>query len=122
VTLLEAVAGLALMGSLVAGLLLTASALSRQRRVVERRLLAVEACDQLLSNWRAEDRPLLSNGTGPIGEDGLLTWSTRIMNHQSIGGQPVDVIRLEVSDGDQALVSVELLNEPQSKQKGVHAR
>jgi len=115
-TLVEVVAGLALLGSLLAGLLMTKSALGRQRAEAERRLAAVRCADELLSDWRANGESVPRHASGRAGPDDVFTWRTRPLRVERVADMRFDVVRLELSaDGvgsqrdDAVLASVDVL-------------
>jgi type II secretory pathway pseudopilin PulG len=111
-TLVEVVAGLALLGSVLVGLLLTRTALMRQRIAADERLAAVHACDQLLAQWRAEGREVPVSAWGLLGDDDRFRWSTHLAGTQRIEPLAVDVVQLDVAktgEERQPLASVELL-------------
>jgi type II secretory pathway pseudopilin PulG len=115
-TLVEVVAGLALLGSLLVGLLLAKAGLSRQRAEAGQRLEAIAAADALLAQWRSEGRPMLRHATGRTGLDGRFTWSTLLLRNERVAGMSIEVVRLELSGdgprGAKVLASAELLLAP----------
>jgi type II secretory pathway pseudopilin PulG len=114
-TLVEVVAGLALLGSLLVGLLLTRAALVRQRVEADRRLEAIRSADALLSQWRVTGKPVPRQASGRLGVDGQFVWRTRALRTERIAGNAFDVVRLELTgeaeDGRAAkvLASVDVL-------------
>lgn len=106
-TLVEVVAGLALLATLMASLLAVKTRVVHQAGLTERRAQAVAAADQLLSEWWRNPKtfPRASAGMLPSG----FGWRTRIVNNSpEVGGQ---VVRLEMFDGPDIAptVAVELL-------------
>lgn len=115
-TLIEVTFGLALLGSLMVGLLLARESLSRQGMRAARRIAAVEACDRLLSQWQLDTKGIPRRGTGPVGSDGKLQWTTRVRGVELVEHLTLEVVRLEVIDTGtkvpQTLASVEVLLPP----------
>jgi hypothetical protein len=119
-TLVEVVAGLALLGAVLVTLLQTKAALHRQRAEADRRIRAVDAADALLAGWHADGANVPHHGGGTAGADGAFHWTTRVVRRQRVEELTMDVVRLEVSGGDREvgvepdrgahlLASVELL-------------
>jgi type II secretory pathway pseudopilin PulG len=111
-TLVEVVAGLALLGTLLVSLLLTKAALARQRATADQRLAAVAACDHVLADLRATGRLVPRNGGGAT--DGGLRWRSEMLRHQEIQAVTVDVVRVVVTSehSDKPLAQVEIIQPP----------
>lgn len=97
ITLIEVVVALVLLASLVAGMVTAYSAHFRQASLAARRQEAIEAADQLLSQWYASSDPQVprnSQGvlTGPVG----FVWQTEIVHQNFVESVPVEVVRLRV--------------------------
>lgn len=95
-TLLETVAALALLASLLAGILAAKSAFVRQWSKANQRTAAVAAADKLLANWWLEPRLLPRSAEGEIAGSPSLLWRTRPISNagiEQLGGQAV---RLEI--------------------------
>ncbi|MDB5325528.1 MAG: hypothetical protein JWM57_1097 [Phycisphaerales bacterium] len=116
-TLVEVVAGLALLGTLLVLLLLTIASLTRQRMNAETRLAAVAACDHVLSEFHAAGRSLPRSGGGIAGKG--LRWQSLVLRRQQFQGMSVDVIRLWVTRelDDKSLAQVEILQAPPGAMK-----
>jgi type II secretory pathway pseudopilin PulG len=110
-TLVEVVAGLALLGSLLVGLLLARIAVSRQQTQADQRLEAVEGCDRLLSAWQASGQkvPHRSSGRTSDRANNDLRWSTRVLRTLTIETTAIEVVRLEITRGDKVLAHVDVL-------------
>jgi len=120
VTLVEVVAGLTLLASLGAAVVVAFGAHRRQLHLAQNRLIAAEAADQLLAMWYSADQPIPRDASGfvPVGNESWI-WRTRRINRpQRVGPVTAEIVRLEVlpsftSDGSQRpLASVELLVPP----------
>ena len=115
-TLVEVVAGLALLSTLLVAVLTTKARATRQWSHAQRKLEAVAAADRLVTNWWQDlDRfPRRAAGRVP-GQSGL-AWRTTPVAKPELAGLMVSVIRVEVLDesavGDarrSALASVEVV-------------
>lgn len=119
-TLVEVVAGLALLASLLVAVLLAKSAYARQSARAVRRIQAVAAADALLSAWHREPGVLPADGSGVVPGDGQFAWRTRVVPNADAEMMGARVVRLEVLDertggGDPVLASVEFLVSPESR-------
>lgn len=101
--LLEVVAGLVIMASLVAALLLAHARHARQWRAARAQREAAEAADALLSNWWLDRANLPREHTGTLGD--TLRWRTTVVSNDAARELGAAIVRLEVSDvrGDDAL-------------------
>src|SRR4051794_8506660 len=78
-TLVEVVAALALLGTLLAAVLVVRVRYARQSAAAERRLQAVAAADALLSAWHRDPRSLPRFGSGQVAGDAQLAWRTAVV-------------------------------------------
>ena len=109
-TLIEALAGLVVLGVLLVSITIARGRFLRQRAQAEQKIAAAAAVDQLLSNWMAgagSAIPLLSSGT----LDGLPnhTWRTRVLEKKP--DLNASIIRLEVTNqsSDIPILTLDLL-------------
>ena len=108
VTLVEALAGTALLGTLLAAILLANAGVRRQAMTADRRQEACRVADRLLDKWDATWPNLPCDTSGPVENEPLWNWrTTSIDNPQadSIGGQ---VLKVEVYKTDQPDVAVQV--------------
>ena len=100
-TLLEVLAGLALLATLVVALLTARGKVTRQYAGAERRLAAVRVADELLAEWWKEPKRFPRTDTGRAkgqrGERGF-AWRTRVVPSEAMEGLELEVVRLELSD------------------------
>ena len=113
-TLIEVVAGLALMGTLLAGMLTAKSRFTRQQVQSQRVLIAVEALDALLIEHWDEFQVMQRGWHGDF--DGLddMSWRASFVASGAASDWHCRVIRIEVLDQversrGESLASVELL-------------
>lgn len=113
-TLIEVIAGLALLSTLLVAILIAFRGHALQVRASQDRLAAIAHADRLLLGWTAEEQ------LPPVGARGLVTdeWSWRIAPAESAEAPwpGTRVVRLEIIDsgGDErphVLTAVELLVE-----------
>ncbi|MBM4033134.1 MAG: hypothetical protein FJ291_15310 [Planctomycetes bacterium] len=129
-TLVEAVAGVALAGSLVAGLVLAQARLLRQARRAELRLDACSVADRLLAGWWAERASFPRQGGGAVAGRPGWAWRTRTRESEVAAAFNADVVVLSLSapglaPGEPALeleVMVPREEEDESESGGPDAR
>jgi type II secretory pathway component PulJ len=97
-TLVEVVAGLALLSTLLVAVLTTKARATRQWSHAQRKLEAIAAADRLVTGWWQDlDRfPRRSAGRMP-GASGL-AWRTSPVAKPELSGLAVSVVRVEVFD------------------------
>ncbi len=118
-TLVEVIAGLALLGSVLVAMLVARAGYMRQTARANRRLQAVAAADALLTAWHREPATLHPGAGGTVAGDGRLAWRTSLVPSAEADGLGARVVRLEVLDERSAaspppvLATVEFLVEPE---------
>ena len=114
-TLVEVVAGLALLSTLLVAVLTTKARVTRQWSHAQRKLEAVAAADRLIAQWwpRRDEFPRQSSGR--VTADSGLLWRTTPLSNPPLNALRSSVIRLEILDGramragDSVLASVEVV-------------
>ncbi len=97
-TLIEVLAGLALIASVLVGLLVTRGSAAEQHSKAERRLLAIEAADRLLESWWQSPDNLPINETGDTEHKHPFQWRTSLESNPEAQRLNARVLRLEVTD------------------------
>ncbi len=113
-TLIEVVASLAILGSLLVAILQARGRSIQQWSAANRRIEAVAVADALLSQWWQKPEALPHQGTGQIAGDSRLAWRTRLMEEKSLEEFGLEKVRLEIMDQDakepnDPLVTVDLV-------------
>jgi hypothetical protein len=114
-TLVEVVAALAMLGTLLVAVLLARAGYVRQAAAADRRLQAVAAADALLAAWHRDPASLPRSGSGMVAGDGQFSWRTRAVANPDAAALGADTLRLEVLDDRAAgavLVGVEFVADP----------
>jgi len=113
-TLVEAACGMALLGSLLVGIILAGARLARQQGRAERRIEAAGIADALLAGWWAnrDEFPRADAGDIP-GRDGW-RWRTQVVVRDETSALDAEVVALEVfapqgAPEDAAAIRVEIL-------------
>lgn len=97
-TLVEVVAAITILGTVLVGVVLSKSRHTHQAALTQRQNVAVRATDGLIANWWA------SPGGVPVSESGVieaeipLTWTTRVVENKAIEDLGALVVRVEVRE------------------------
>jgi hypothetical protein len=119
-TLVEVVAGLALLSTLLVAVLTTKARVTRQWANAQRRLDATAAADRLLATWWQDVERFPRQSSGRVAGDGQLRWRTRPVRNDSVESLGASVVRLEVTGGsDEMLAAVEVVlsNDPPARRE-----
>ena len=106
-TLIEVVAGIALLATLLVSILVAHKKHAEQVRLAQKRLDAIEQLDQLLAEWSA------AGNWQPVGSAGDLAgfkWRVEAADSRVPDELGSEVIRVELFDDIRVLASVELLS------------
>jgi hypothetical protein len=96
-TLVEVVAGTAILGTLLVSVLVAAGRLQVQRASSQRHLAACRIADRLLTDWWPDRAKLPRAGGGTIEvEGGVWSWHTTVVANDAAEGLGGEVVRLEV--------------------------
>ena len=112
-TLIETLAGSALLGTLLVAILLAGARMKIQANSAELRLRACEIADELLETFWARKEGIPQGDSGGIeGHEGW-HWRTQLVENEESAKMDADVVALEVyapgSKGPSPTVSVEVL-------------
>ena len=118
-TLIEVVAAIAILGTILVGVVMSKSRHTRQLALAGRQMKAVRAADELISAWWAADRSVPINESGVANEDESLVWDTRVVENDPVGKLGARVVRVAIrpsrhmgpgpGGGEDALVTVDLV-------------
>jgi prepilin-type N-terminal cleavage/methylation domain-containing protein len=116
-TLIEVIAALVILGTLLVGIVLSRSRHSRQIALAERKMQAVRAADGLLTRWWSSPEGIPLGNSGQVESDPSLRWRTEVRPDPTLEKLDVRVVRLEIletrstgqAEGDEVLTRVELL-------------
>lgn len=101
-TLIEVVGALALLSTLLVGILLAFARHERQIRQSRRTIEVVDEVDKLLYMWMSQGGAVPRDASGTMPEDVNLVWRTETVSfaHRDVLG--IDVVRLEVTSKSDA--------------------
>jgi prepilin-type N-terminal cleavage/methylation domain-containing protein len=105
-TLVEVIAALGLLSSLMVGVLTALSSHKRMLSINELRLEAVDAADELLNKWTQLAGGIPAPARGKLPNHDLLEWDTKIVDKAYEPMWGIRVVRLEIRE---ATVSKKLL-------------
>ena len=113
-TLVEVIAGIALLGTLLAGLMLGFSAHVRQYKAARQRIQATEMLDRQLEQWYAEGSELPIDREGALSSEPPLTWRTSTVRSPQAVRLNAVIVRVEVRrpdrpDSSPPVIAMELL-------------
>ena len=117
-TLIEVLAGTALLAGILVGLLSVKARCARQWTQANRRLAAAAAADALLSRWWQEPATLPRSGEGPVDGNSELVWRTRLVPNAEVEALGASTVRLELNGAAEPsgeakpLVSVDVVVAP----------
>jgi prepilin-type N-terminal cleavage/methylation domain-containing protein len=95
-TLLEVLAALAILATLLAGLLLAKGKAMHQLGLAERRLKAVAAADALMEQWWEREALPKREASGDCPGEAELWWRIGVAGAKKDGSNPLNVVSLEV--------------------------
>ncbi len=95
-TLVEVLAGLALLASVLVGLLAAKAGYARQSERADLRLRAVTAADQLLAGWWQSPGGVPGSADGATPGDAGLRWRTRLVANAAVEEIGASNVRLEI--------------------------
>jgi prepilin-type N-terminal cleavage/methylation domain-containing protein len=95
-SLLEVLAALAILATLLAGLLIAKGRATRQEEIAQRRLRAVAAADALMEEWWLAGELPAIQASGQVADDPDLVWRTRVAS-SSGNSASFDLVRLEIT-------------------------
>lgn len=109
-TLIEVLASLALLGTLLVALVQARGDHLRQWTLAQRKLEAVDAAERLLEAWWADPATLPRSGSGTL--DGGWRWRTQVREAPALEHEALhaELVRLEVleAEGPKVLVTIDL--------------
>ena len=113
-SLIELIAAIAVLGTLLVGIVLAKARHTRQLARADRVHEAVLAADDLLATWWADGPGIPSNSRGPTPTDDTLQWTTRPVEHDALERLGARVIRVSIHDSSdttttEALFHVDLV-------------
>lgn len=101
-TLVEVVAAIAILGTVLVGVVLAKSRHTRQVVESKRMMAAIDAADDLILHWWTSPEGVPANGRGVTGKDGAFTWETNVVENVHLEQYGVSVVRVTVSHPEAA--------------------
>lgn len=102
-TLIEVVAAIAILGTLLVGVVLAKSRLTRQSGAALDTMHAVRLSDALLADWWSQPQGVPVSSAGVLSESDALRWQTRIVDNAGIATFGARVVRYEVFQDQEKL-------------------
>jgi type II secretory pathway pseudopilin PulG len=127
-TLIEVVAGLAILGTLLVAVLLAEARCRRQSAGARGRLAACRAAEAMLQQWWDDPRTFPRAGQGEVKGNEPFLWKTSVVENEQAERLGAQVVRLEVFQQDGSsmekpavTVDVVLPAQDEPKVRGLHA-
>lgn len=116
-TLIEVIAAIVILGTILVGVVLARARHTRQIRLSQRKAQAVRAADALLTEWWTRPEGIPVDQSGLAGPDDAFQWQTRLRGNrevEQIGGQVLQLVLRDADPGSASasegpLVRVELV-------------
>lgn len=110
-TLIEVVAGIAILGVILVGIVMARSRHIHQLAEVGRVRRAIELTDRMVEQWWITPQALPIDKTGSVPGDESLVWRTRVERHDVLDPMGARVVRVEVFEAQTTAVA-DALPEP----------
>ncbi len=120
-TLIEVVAAIAILGSVLTAVVVAKTRHTRQLALAERRAAAVRAADALLHRWSVSGQGFPVQTAGPVSDDASLTWQTSWQENRELEDVGVRTLRLRIHDANakgRELLAVDLLLDDPQREGG----
>lgn len=111
-TLIEVVAAIAILGTLLVGVVLAKSRHTRQAALAQTKMQAVLLTDELIAGWWDSIEGVPIGDEGGFTETDALRWETRLVNNSPIASLGARVVRVEVHEDERDLRNREEKDEP----------
>jgi len=111
-TLIEVVAAIAILGTILVSVVIAKSRHTRQVATAERRAVAVRLADKMLTQWWASETGLPYPASGKVEGDSTLTWDTRVVGNDILGPLGARVVRFQMHDARPTTVTHASHEEP----------
>jgi|WetSurMetagenome_2_1015567.scaffolds.fasta_scaffold593876_2 hypothetical protein len=115
-TLIEVVAAIAILGSVLVGVVLASARLTHQAAEARRQAVAVRAADELITRWWTSKEGVPVGSEGAVESDATLAWSARLVTNEAVDRLGARVVRVAVREADpqtssreESLVEVDLV-------------
>lgn len=120
-------AAIALLGTILVGIVLAKARHTHQLALTQRQEAAVRAADELITQWWTSPEGVPIDERGRTGTDGSWMWKTRLVENEVVEQLGARVVRVELHESEEddgtkapageALVAVELVLPPAEEQQ-----
>ena len=97
-TLIEVIAAIAILGTILVGMVLSKSSHTHQLALAQRQIIAVRVVDELIADWWTSSQGVPVGEYGLFGKDESLVWETRVVQNEVIEKLGAKVVRVEVRE------------------------
>lgn len=105
-TLIEVVASIVLLATVLTSIVIAKSRHTRQLALSQRISTAVRAADELIAAWHLSGDGVPVNRTGSIAGDQSLHWRTRLLTGHELESWRASVVRVELMDANHQATDV----------------
>lgn len=95
-TLIEVLAAIAILGTVLVGVVLARSRHTRQLADTHRQNALVRATDELIASWWSSAEGVPVEQSGVCGPNGEMVWQTRVVSNRAVETMGARVVRVEV--------------------------
>jgi prepilin-type N-terminal cleavage/methylation domain-containing protein len=95
-TLIEVIAAIVILGTILVGIVLSKSRHTRQIALTQRKMEAVRAADRLLTRWWTGPDGIPVDKSGQVPQNPSLRWRTRVVPNPEVALLGARVVRLEI--------------------------
>ena len=111
-TLIEVIAAIAILGTLLVGIVLARTQHTRQLALATRKDAAIQAADELIASWWTNQEGIPINSSGYIPTDSTFAWRTQIIPNPEIEQTGAQAVRIEITDTSPTLPQHPSINMP----------
>lgn len=95
-TLIEVIAAIAILGTVLVGVVLSKARHTRQIALTRQHAAVVDAADALITGWWTSPEGVPIGGSGTIDGEESLRWETRVVGNPAVEGMGARVVRVEI--------------------------
>jgi prepilin-type N-terminal cleavage/methylation domain-containing protein len=99
-TLIEVVAAIAILGTILVGIVLSSARLTHQAALARRQAVAVRAADELITGWWTAKEGVPVGAEGAVESDPTLLWTVRLMENEPVARLGARVVRVAIREAD----------------------
>jgi prepilin-type N-terminal cleavage/methylation domain-containing protein len=99
-TLIEVVAAIAILGTILVGVVLSSARLTHQAALARRQAVAVRAADELITRWWTAKEGVPVGAEGAVESDPTLLWTVQLVENEPVARLGARVVRVTICEAD----------------------